>query len=275
MGHLDGKVAVVTGAGRLRGIGRAAAVALAQEGADIVVTGTGRDPATFPSDEKEMGWRDITSTAEQVRAVGVRCLEVVCDVTNAAEVNRVVDQAMEQFGRIDVLVNNAAAPRGDDRVPVVDVDEDVFRRVVDIKVHGSFLFSKAVGQVLIRQNASTPDVGGSIVNISSIAGRRGSANTAAYNAANFAIHGFTQAFAHEMAPYKVTVNAVCPGPVDTSRMDAVRDAQGGWEASAARVPLGRVASDDDIGRVITWLCSPDASLITGQAINVNGGMHMD
>ena len=107
MGHLDGKVAVVTGAGRLRGIGRAAAVALAQHGADVVVTGTGRDPATFPNDEKQMGWHDITSTAEQVRAEGVRCLEVVCDVTIAREVNHVVDQAMEQFGRIDVLVDIA------------------------------------------------------------------------------------------------------------------------------------------------------------------------
>ena len=270
MGRLDGKVAIVTGAGRLRGIGRGAAVTLAEEGADIVVTGTGRDPSTFPSDEKEIGWRDISSTAEQVRARGARCVEAVCDATDSAQVNRVVDQAMEQFGRVDILVNNAAAPRGEDRVPVVEVDEDVFRRVVDVKVIGSFLFAKAVGQVLVRQND-----GGSVVNISSIAGRRGSANTAAYNAANFAIHGFTQALAHELAPYRVTVNAVCPGPVDTSRMDAVRDAQGGWAASAARVPLGRVASDDDIGRVIAWLCTPDASLITGQAINVNGGMQMD
>ena len=210
-----------------------------------MVTGTGRDPSSFPDDEREIGWRDISSTAEQVRAVGLRCLEVICDVTNSAQVQEAVDRTLAEFGRIDVLVNNAAAARGADRFPVVDVDTEAFRRVVDVKVMGSLLFSKAVGQVLIRQGE-----GGSVVNVSSIAGRRGSANSAAYNAANFAIHGFTQAFALEMASHQVRVNAICPGPVNTSRMDELRRVEGGWEAAAARVPLGRVATDDDIAKVI-------------------------
>lgn len=269
MGKLDGKIAIVTGAGRLRGIGRGTAVALAQEGADVVVTGTGRDPSTFPEDEKAAGWRDIESTAEQVRELGRRCLPLVCDITDAAQIQMVVDRTLQEFGRIDILVNNAAFRRGEDRVPVVEMDDDVFRKVLDIKVIGSYLFSKVVAKMLINQNE-----GGSIINMSSIAGRRGSAATAAYNTANFALHGFTQALAHELAPHKVTVNAVCPGPVDTARMDEARQSMG-WEATLARIPLGRAATDDDIGEVVTWLCTPGASLITGQHINVNGGMQMD
>jgi 3-oxoacyl-[acyl-carrier protein] reductase len=116
MGALDGRVALVTGAGRLRGIGRATAVALAEMGADVVVTGTGRDPATFPEDEKKMGWRDIESTAEQIRAHDRHALTWVGDVSRAEAVRHLVDLIMQTFGRIDVLVNNAAYPRGNDRV---------------------------------------------------------------------------------------------------------------------------------------------------------------
>jgi NAD(P)-dependent dehydrogenase (short-subunit alcohol dehydrogenase family) len=269
MGELDGKVAIITGAGRMRGIGRGSAVALARQGADIVVTGTGRSPSTFPDDEKAAGWRDVESTAEQVRALGRRCLPLLCDVTQMDQVQSVVDRTLEEFGRIDVLVNNAAFRRGEDRVPIVDMDPDVFRAVVDIKLFGSFLFSKAVGKVLMRQNQ-----GGSVVFMSSIGGRRAMGSTAAYAAANFGLHALTQSLAHELAPYKVTVNAVCPGPVDTSRMDSAhRDPA--WQETLNRVPLRRIASDEDIGEVVAWLCTPAASLITGQHINVNGGMLMD
>lgn len=269
MDVLDGKVAIVTGAGRLRGIGRASAVALAKAGCDVVVTGTGRDPATFPTDERELGWRDIESTAEQVRAVGRRCVAEICDVTNSAQVQETVDRTLQTFGRVDILVNNAAYARGPDRVPVIEIEETIFRKVLDVKVVGTYLFSRAVGKVLVRQGR-----GGNIVNISSIAGRRGSANTAAYASANFAVHGFTQALALELAPYHVTVNAVCPGAVDTARMDDIGRGER-WQEVVSRIPLGRAATDDDIAEVVTWLCTPTASLITGQHINVNGGMLMD
>ena len=269
MGHLDGTVAVVTGAGRLRGIGRASAVALAQEGADVVVTGTGRDPARFPEDERAAGWRDVDSTADQVRAEGRRSLPLQCDVTDAHQVQAAVDRTLEEFGRVDILVNNAAFARGPDRVPVVEMDETIFRRVLDVKVAGSFLFSRAVARVLIPQGH-----GGTIVNLSSVAGRRGNANASAYSAANFAIHGFTQALAHELAPHNIRVNAVCPGITDTFRMDDLGRSDR-WEATVARIPLQRPCTDEDIGRVVTWLCTPTASLITGQHINIDGGLHMD
>src|SRR5215475_9803668 len=104
MGALDGRVAVVTGAGRLRGIGRATAVALAEAGADVVVTGTGRDPSTYPEDEKKAGWRDVEGTAEQIRAHGRRALTWAGDVSQAEPVGRLVDEVMKTFGRLDVLV---------------------------------------------------------------------------------------------------------------------------------------------------------------------------
>ncbi|MGH7348089.1 MAG: SDR family NAD(P)-dependent oxidoreductase, partial [Candidatus Rokuibacteriota bacterium] len=137
MGYLDGRVAIVTGAGRLRGIGRATAVALASDGADVVVTGTGRDPASYPDDEKQAGWQDVESAAQQIRQQGRRALTWVGDVSRAAAVQDLVDRVMASFGRIDVLVNNAAYPRGNDRVPVTDLDEGVWHRVLEIKLTGA------------------------------------------------------------------------------------------------------------------------------------------
>ena len=106
--ELKGKVAIVTGAGRLRGIGRAAAVALARLGADVVVTGTGRSPDSFPDDEKKIGWRDIESVSEQIRNEGQKALPLISNVTSQEDVQKMVDDTMNEFGRIDILINNAA-----------------------------------------------------------------------------------------------------------------------------------------------------------------------
>lgn len=269
MGSLDGKVAIVTGAGRLRGIGRAAALALAELGADIVVTGTGRDPARYPEDEKAAGWRDIESTAEQVRATGRRCLTRVANVTDGAAVERTVEAAAKEFGRIDFLVNNAAFARGPDRVPLTDLPEDVWRRVLDIKLTGSFLMSRAVAPRLIEQGQ-----GGCILNVSSIAGKKGNPNMVAYCTSNFGIQGFTQALAMELAPHGIRVNAVCPGVIDTSRMDDLgRDET--WDATIKNlVPLNRPGTDEEIGKFVAYLCTPDAAYITGQSLNIDGGVVM-
>src|SRR5262245_64116986 len=178
MGYQDGKVAIVTGAGRLRGIGRATAVVLASEGADVVVTGTGRDPAAYPDHEKQAGWKDVESTAQQVREHGRRAMTWVGDVSRAAAVDDLVDRVMATFGRIDVLVNNAAYPRGNDRVPLIELDETVWRRVLEIKLTGAFLLCKRVVPIMVRQKS------GRIVNLSSVAGKRGASSTAAYNVAN-------------------------------------------------------------------------------------------
>lgn len=263
--ELSGKVAIVTGAGRLRGIGRATANVLARMGADVVVTGTGRDPATFPQDEKDAGWRDIESTADEVRSFGVRALPVVMDVTNAGEVQRLIDDSVSELGSVDILINNAAAPYGEDRVPVVEVTEEVFKKVLEVKVVGTYLCSKFAAIQMINQGD-----GGRIVNISSTAGKRGSANTAAYNASNFAVDGFTQALAKELAEHEITANCVCPGMTETARLDPIGRGDEWW-TRAAQVPLGRPADDMEVGELIGFLCSPRAAYITGQAININGG----
>ena len=270
MGELDGKVAIITGAGRLRGIGRATCVALAEMGADIVPTGTGRPPESYPPDEREASWRDIESTAEQVRALGRRALPQVGDVTKAEEVQRMVEATLAEFGRIDILVNNAAFRRGEDRVTVDQLEESVWRRVIEVKVTGAFLFSKAVANVLLAQGE-----GGRIINISSVAGKQGSATTPAYATANFAVQGFTQVLAQWLAPHGISCNAICPGMTDTHRNDDLgypRDQR--WERALARIPMGRSATDDEIAGVIAFLCSRAGEYITGQSLNVDGGMVM-
>jgi len=268
VGVLDGKVAIVTGAGRLRGIGRATAVTLAAQGADVVVTGTGRDPSTFPPDEKAVNWNDVHSTVEQIEAQGRRGLALIGDISQQAEVARIVQQTLATFGRIDILVNNAAIARGVDRVPVVELSEELFRRVLDVKVVGSFLFCKAIIPTLLQQNQ-----GGRIVNLSSIAGKHGFANTTAYCAANFAIQGFTQALAQELAPHRISVNAICPGTIDTARMDVLGRAEL-WQSIVQSIPMQRAASDEEVAGLIAYLCSPIAEYITGQSINIDGGVVM-
>lgn len=265
--ELKGKVAIVTGAGRLRGIGRATAVALARLGADVVVTGTGRKPENYPEDEKTIGWKDIESVADLVRAEGSRSLPLVADVTNGNHVNEMINKTINEFGRIDILVNNAAYARAEDRVPIVDLDEQVFQRVVDIKLTGTFLCTKGVVEQMIKQGN-----GGKIVNISSTAGKKGAANFLAYNAGNFGVVGMTQSMARELGEHNINVNAVCPGAVDTSRMDVVRD---DWDKMAAATPIGRNGTDEEVGNFCAYLCTEAASWIHGQSINQNGGSVME
>ena len=269
MGSLDGKIAIVTGAGRLRGIGRAAALALAEHGADLVVTGTGRDPEYYPDDEKAAGWKDIESTAEQVRETGRRCLPLVANVTDSTAVQETVDATLKEFGRVDILINNSAFARGPDRVPLVDLTEDVWRKVLDIKLTGSFLMSQAVVPTMIQQGQ-----GGSILNVSSIAGKKGNPNMVAYCTSNFGIQGFTQALAMELAAQNIRVNAVCPGVIDTSRMDDLgRDEN--WDKTIKQlIPLNRPGSDEEVGKFLAYLCTPEASYITGQSLNIDGGVVM-
>jgi NAD(P)-dependent dehydrogenase (short-subunit alcohol dehydrogenase family) len=216
------QVALITGAARLRGIGRATAVALAELGADIVITGTARDPASFPEDEKSSGWPGIEGTAAQIRERGRRCLPLTADASSGADARRVASAALAEFQRIDILVNNAALARGADRVPLTELSEDLWRSVLEVKLTGSFLMCRAVLPTLIAQGQ-----GGSIVNVSSIAGKRGSPNTVAYCAANAGLQGFTQALAMEVAPHRIRVNAVCPGLTATSRMDSL--AKENWD----------------------------------------------
>ena len=262
--ELSGKVAIVTGAGRLRGIGRGAAVAFARLGADVVVTGTGRSPDRYPPDEKAVGWRDIESTAEQVRSEGTRALPLVVDVADATSVQQMVERTIAEFGRIDILVNNAAYARGPDRVPITEVPQHIFQRVLDVKITGTYLCTKAVIEPMIAQG------GGKIVNISSGSGKTGSANNLAYTAACFAQVGMTQSMAHELGPHNINVNCICPGAVDTSRVDDVGRGEA-WQSIADNLPIRRTGTDEEVGAFVAYLCTEAASWIHGQSINIDGG----
>ena len=262
---LEGKVAVVTGAGRMRSIGRPIAAELARAGCDVVLTGTGRAPERYPDDEKQAGWRDIDSVAEEVRALDRRALPVISDVSDPGAVDRLLAEVLGTLGRVDIIVNNAAAARGADRVPVIDLDVDLWRTVIDVNLNGTFYMSRAFGRALAEQGN-----GGSIVNISSDAGKMMSASTAAYSASKAGIHALTCAMASELGRSRVRVNAICPGIVDTYRLDDIPRGQQ-WDDFVARVPLGRASSGEDIAWMTVYLCSDQGSWITGQLYSVNGG----
>lgn len=267
--NLDGKVAIITGAGRYRGIGRNVALALARHGADIVITGSGRSPDKFPDEEKEMGWRDIESVAEEIRALGRRALPLVASSADANDCQMLVEAAKRELGRIDILVNNAAAGRGNDRVPFVQLEESEWRRVMETNLTGTFLVTKAAGKAMIEQ-----DEGGAIVNISSILGRQGVAMQGAYSVSKAGMILFTQVLAMEMAQHKINVNCVCPGLVDTDRMKDVTRPGPIHDAVMGTIPLRRPGDPEEIGELVAFLAGPDASYIHGQTINIDGGRVM-
>ena len=269
MPDLDGKVAVVTGAGRHRGIGRHIALALARQGADVVVTGSGRPPDTFPPAEKEIGWRDVESVAEEIREMGRRALPVVTDMTKSADTERLAEDAVNEMGRIDILVNNAASGRGSDRVPVINLEESEWRRVIDLNLTGAFLVTKAVGSRMVAQGE-----GGRIISVSSILGRQGMATSSAYSASKAGMLLLTQVLALEMAPHKINVNAICPGLIGTSRMDDVTAPGPIREMVMRTTPLGREGWPEEVGELAAFLCGPGGAYITGQAINIDGGRVM-
>ena len=174
MQELKDKVAIVTGATRKRGLGRAIALTLAAGGANVVVTGNSRSASKIPEDEASSGWRGLPDVVEQIEALGVRGLAVYADVTNQGEVEAMVRQTVEHFGKIDILINNATYPRGSDRVPLVDLDVELWRKIVDVNLTGTMIVSKYVAKQMILQGT-----GGSIIGISSGAAMKAAATFSA------------------------------------------------------------------------------------------------
>ncbi len=278
MYNLNGKVALVTGAGGRNGIGRAIATRLAKEGADVAVN----DIAEHPYAADQSDWQGLPGVVSEIEAMGQRALSVVADVGDAEQVRQMVDQTVAHFGKIDILVNNAGTIAGKDRLPVVDLAEADWDRVQRVNVKGVFLCSQAVARHLIAQGT-----GGKIINLSSVTGKRGSARFAAYSASKFAVIGFTQCLAQELAPYQVNVNAICPGLVDTERMghlasvlmpdtlSADEQLTEYTRRSEAAVPFGRLAEGTDIAKMAAFLASDEAAYLTGVSITVSGGTVMD
>jgi NAD(P)-dependent dehydrogenase (short-subunit alcohol dehydrogenase family) len=278
MYNLNGKVALVTGAGGKNGIGRAIATRLAKEGADVAVN----DITEHPYAADQADWQGLPDVVREIEAMGQSAISVVADVANAKQVREMVDQTVAHFGKIDILVNNAGTIAGKDRVPVVDLAEEDWDRVQRVNVKGVFLCSQAVARHLIAQGT-----GGKIINMSSVTGKRGSARFAAYSASKFAVIGFTQSLAHELAPYQVNVNAICPGLVDTERighlasvlmpdnLSADEQLSEYARRSEAAVPFGRLAEGADVAKMAAFLASDEAAYLTGVSITVSGGSVMD
>ena len=278
MGRLDGRVAFVTGAARYRGIGRAIALRLAQEGAAVAVSGRPRDPASFPAHERERGWRGVESVADEVRGAGGRAHAVECDVTDAASIVRAVEATVAAFGKIDVLVNNAALPSEAGAAPVLEMTDENWYETVDVNLHGLYRVIRAVGPEMVKAG------GGAIVNVSSTAGRIGIPDYGAYCATKWAMHGLTQQLALELAKHGIRVNIVCPGSTDTDMMDGTfgrYDEVAGREPGSSKAAIrrallmGRQATVEEQAAVVAFLASDDASYMTGQALNVDGGSRMD
>jgi 3-oxoacyl-[acyl-carrier protein] reductase/meso-butanediol dehydrogenase/(S,S)-butanediol dehydrogenase/diacetyl reductase len=264
----EGKVAVVTGAGRMRSIGRSIAVSLARAGCDVVVTGSGKSPDLYPEDEKEAGWRDIASVADEIRALGRRALPVVSDVADPDAVEALADQVNSEFGHADFIINNAGSTRGPDRIPVVDLPVSEWRKVIDINLNGTLYMCRTFAQRMIAQGR-----GGVMINISTVGSRLLAPATAAYATSKVAVNGLSVILAGELGQYGIRVNVVAPGLIDTSRMDDMGrgDTWNGYVRT--RIALGRAGTGDDIAETVAFLCSDQASWISGQTIFVDGGMN--
>ena len=266
LGGFDGKVAVVTGAGRMRSIGRPIALALARAGCDLVLTGSGKPASAYPDDERRAGWRDIESVADEVRALGRRALPLVSDVRDPQAVEALAARVLAEFGRIDFLVNNAGSTRGSDRVPALDLPLSEWQRVLGTNLDGTFYMSRCVARHMAAAGR-----GGAIVNISSIAGRNRTPNTAAYATSKAAIDALSTVLAGELGPKGIRVNAVAPGMIDTGRMDDVPRGEVWDRIVKAQIPLGRAGTGEDIAHMVVFLCSDQGAWITGQTFYVDGG----
>lgn len=275
MGQLDGKIAVVTGVGRPHGIGRACALKLAEMGADVMISDLCRK---YEGDLEfyNLGqWEQLQEVAGEIEEKGRKARAFKVDVTIRSEIEDMVGAVVEEFGHIDILINNAGTGVGVG--PFLNISEAAWDKTIDVNLKGIFHCC----QLIIPHMIDTG--GGKIVNIASGAGLRGAALYGAYAASKFAAVGISQVLAAEFAPMGINVNAVCPGIVDTDmgfdqyeflsymRGISIEEVR---ENLNKRIPLGRGASAAEVAETVGFLVSPAAEYIVGQAIRVSGGMEL-
>ena len=250
---LRGKTALVTGGGR--GIGRAIALGLAGEGAQVAVVDILKDNAE--------------SVRREIEACGVKGLALGADLTRRAEVTRAVEEAVLQWGQLDVLVNNAG---WDKLEPFLDSEEETWDRIIGINFKAMLYVCKAVLPHMVQRGA------GKVISIASDAGRVGSMGEAVYAGTKGAIIAFSKTLAREMARHRITVNVVCPGLTETPLLQGIRQQSPKSErvidAVTRAIPLGRVGQPEDVAGAVVYLASPAADYVTGQTLSVSGGLTM-
>jgi NAD(P)-dependent dehydrogenase (short-subunit alcohol dehydrogenase family) len=280
MSSLEGKVALVTGAGSIRGMGRAVAQRLSKEGADIVVVDKEMAPKSiWPGEEN---WRGLEAVIEEIEATGREGLAIVADVSNSKDVDSIVAKTLEKFGKINILVH-CAAIRGPVGPKIVELDEEIWRRVINVNLTGSFLICKAVARTMIPN----PE-GKKIVIIASVAGTFGAPGSSSYCASKYGVIGLAKTLALELAPYKINVNAINPDTISTNLVDerivVAANVQGISVAeflerrseqpqAGPQIPLGRHGEPREVADLVYFLVSEQSSYITGETINIDGGAH--
>ena len=244
---LNGKVAVVTGAAQ--GIGKAVAILLARNGADMVVSDVNLEKAG--------------ETAKEIEAIGRKAMAIRVDVAHLGDVEQMVDAVLEGFGRIDILVNNAGITR--DKL-ILRMTEEDWDAVLSINLKGTFNCTKAVVKQMSKQRS------GKIVNIASVSGEMGNAGQANYSASKAGVIGLTKTIAREFAQRGINVNAVAPGYIQTPMTETLPDKV--KEELRRMIPLERLGLPEDVAEAVLFLVSETSSYITGQVLNVNGGIYM-
>ena len=275
-GTFTGVVALVTGAARPRGIGRATAMRLAQDGADVACLDIARAYDEAPAHGTASG-DDLDEVVAEIRALGRNAVGVRADVSDAEAVDAAIDEATHALGTITAVANVAGGSGPGFGVgPLLTVPPEEFRRVLDVNVVGTWLVSKACAQRMV--DARVP---GRICNVSSQAGKRAFPMLGAYCAAKSAVILLTQCLATELGPSGISVNAVCPGTVDTDLVnpngafEMLMGGAAGFDTYLKqRIPLGRMQEPEEIAAAICWLLSSDAAGVTGEAVNVSAGETM-